>query len=88
MIVDIQASNVHKMNTVAPQGSTLAPIRFLIYLNDLLVAISNLNHSFADNSTLPSSNAFNQPVSVTELNIDRRVEAAVFSCDFDIIIRG
>lgn len=85
VVVDGHASGLHKINAGVPQGSALAPTLFLIHINDLLSATSNPIHCFADDSTLHSSIAFERPVSVTELNINRVAAAAALSKDLDII---
>src|SRR5678816_3998260 len=45
--------------------SALSPTLFLLFINDLLTCTSNSSHSYADDSTLPSSTHFNSAPSFT-----------------------
>lgn len=84
-IVNGHLPNVHKINAGVSQGSALSPALFPIHFNDLLLATSNPIHCLAGESTLRSSISLNQPVSVTELIINRGDGTAPLGKDFDII---
>nr|CAH7718512.1 unnamed protein product [Callosobruchus chinensis] len=66
-------------------GSVLAPILFLLHINDLLSSTTNPIHSFADDSTLHAGIMSNRPISVVELECRRLAKAASLSKDLEAI---
>nr|CAH7739157.1 unnamed protein product [Callosobruchus chinensis] len=85
VVVDVFSSSFHNINAGVPQGSVLAPILFLLHINDLLSITTNPIHSFADDSTLHAGIMSNRPISVVELERRRLAMAASLSKDLDAI---
>ena len=50
--IDGVLSDKHAIQAGVPQGSVLAPVIFLIFINDLLAVITSHIHSYADDSIL------------------------------------
>lgn len=65
-------------------SSEIAPTVSVIHVNDILFGTNSLIHCFADDCTLHSSISLNQPVSVTELNVNKQPEAAALNRNLDI----
>ena len=86
VVVDGQSSNFHPINGGVPQGSVLTPTLFILYINDLLSAITNPIHSYADDSTLHSNIQSPQLVSMLELDDERRSMHMSLSKDLQIIL--
>ena len=53
--VDDFFSNAYLINAVVLQGSIIAPVPFILFIDDLLSLISSSIHSFADDTFLSSS---------------------------------
>ena len=64
-VVDGATSSSFAVNCGVPQGSVLSPTLFLLFINDLLTCSSNPIHSYADDSTLHSSNHFRSAPSLS-----------------------
>ena len=58
-MVDGLYSDFHHINAGVPQRAVLAPILFLIHINDLLSITEHSVHSCADDSTIHRSFTFN-----------------------------
>nr|CAH7724573.1 unnamed protein product [Callosobruchus chinensis] len=81
VVVDGFSSSFHNIKAGVPQTSVLAPILFLLHINDLLSSTTNPIHSFADDSTLHAGIMSTRPISVVELESRRLATAALLSKD-------
>ena len=81
VVVDGHSSNFHPINAGVPHGSVLAPTLFLLHINDLLSATTNLIHSYADDSSIHSNIQSPKPLSILELDEKRRSMHMSFSRD-------
>ena len=77
-------SNISTITSGVPQGSVLGPLLFLIYINDLNVAIKHCKiHHFADDTNLlninRSPNLFNKFINIDLKNLTKWFNASKIS---------
>ena len=84
-IVDGHCSTPKPINSGVPQGSVLSPTLFLLFINDLLSVTSCPIHSYADDSTLHFSTAFNKRPNQQDLQNSRLDAAERLNSDLAII---
>ena len=84
-VVDGHCSSPKSINSGVPQGSVLAPLLFLLFINDLLNLTQCPIHSYADDSTLHYSTRFDKFPNQQELETSRQVAMERLTSDLSRI---